>query len=276
MTDVLIDDIALAVTLDPAEYVTVADVTLGIKSLDRKNVGDLIDENDWLIIKNLFTSGIPDIFTTKGDTAAGTAAQAVGRVPVGANTTALISNGTTPAWGGGTLPIGMIILWSGAAAAVPTGWHLCNGAGGTIDLRGRFVVGAGSTYAVGATGGAIMDLAHTHTPDAAATANNNAGWTDHTHTVADTTSSASHNHTITATSLGASAGYASDPTAVAGGALTTHTHTIASVSSTTHTHTNPDTTTGGNVHTHTVGETASSLTTYPPPYYALCYIQRVS
>ena len=50
-------------------------------------------------------------------------------------------------------PSGGIIIWSGASDAVPSGWALCDGANGTPDLRDRFVVGAGSTYAVGATGG---------------------------------------------------------------------------------------------------------------------------
>jgi len=45
-------------------------------------------------------------------------------------------------------------MWSGSVSAVPSGWQLCNGQSGTPDLRNRFVVGAGGTYAVGATGGA--------------------------------------------------------------------------------------------------------------------------
>ena len=48
---------------------------------------------------------------------------------------------------------GMIILWSGAENAIPSGWVLCNGSNSTPDLRDRFVVGAGNSYAVGATGG---------------------------------------------------------------------------------------------------------------------------
>ncbi len=41
--------------------------------------------------------------------------------------------------GYGTIPVGGIIMWSGTTA--PDGWALCNGANGTPDLRGRFVVG---------------------------------------------------------------------------------------------------------------------------------------
>ena len=59
----------------------------------------------------------------------------------------------TLATAGGVVPTGGIIMWSGAVSAIPTGWVLCNGSNSTPDLRDRFVVGAGSTYAVNATGG---------------------------------------------------------------------------------------------------------------------------
>lgn len=36
-------------------------------------------------------------------------------------------------------PTGLISMWSGTVP--PTGWALCNGAGGTPDLRGKFIVG---------------------------------------------------------------------------------------------------------------------------------------
>lgn len=57
-------------------------------------------------------------------------------------------------------------------------WHLCNGdadidgSGVTApDMRDRFVVGAGSTYAQGATGGAATeDVSHTHASDTLAAA----------------------------------------------------------------------------------------------------------
>lgn len=53
----------------------------------------------------------------------------------------------------GTIPIGGIIIWSGSTGSVPDGWALCNGSNGTPNLQDRFVVGAGSGYAVAATGG---------------------------------------------------------------------------------------------------------------------------
>ncbi len=43
--------------------------------------------------------------------------------------------------GGGTVPIGGIIMWSGDTA--PDGWAICDGRDKTPDLRGRFVMGAG-------------------------------------------------------------------------------------------------------------------------------------
>lgn len=55
--------------------------------------------------------------------------------------------------GGSGVPNGAIIMWSGTVATIPDGFSLCDGSNGTPDLRNRFVVGAGSTYAVGATGG---------------------------------------------------------------------------------------------------------------------------
>ena len=54
--------------------------------------------------------------------------------------------------------------WSGSVADIPIMWHLCNGNRGTPDLRDRFIVGAGSTYAPGATGG-FTDHVHTGTTD---------------------------------------------------------------------------------------------------------------
>jgi len=64
------------------------------------------------------------------------------------------------------------MLWYGAIADVPSGWHLCNGLMGSPDLRNVFVFGAGDTYAPGASGGSLTHShgytgpLHTHTLEA--------------------------------------------------------------------------------------------------------------
>lgn len=53
------------------------------------------------------------------------------------------------------IPKGMICAWSGTIATIPTGWALCNGANGTPNLSGRFIMGADIwTNFPGNTGGA--------------------------------------------------------------------------------------------------------------------------
>ena len=54
-------------------------------------------------------------------------------------------------------PGGVIVMWSGASP--PTGWAVCDGSNGTPDLRSRFVVGQGGSFALGDTGGSFS---HTH------------------------------------------------------------------------------------------------------------------
>ena len=62
------------------------------------------------------------------------------------------------------VPVGGIIMWSGATNNIPSGWALCDGNNGTPNLQDRFIVGAGSTYAVDATGGSADAtlVSHTH------------------------------------------------------------------------------------------------------------------
>jgi microcystin-dependent protein len=103
--------------------------------------------------------------------------------------------GTTTGAGGGT-PIGGIIAYGGTTA--PSGWHLCDGSvhgsaalqsvlgtTTTPDLRDRFIVGAGSSYARGATGGA------------ATVALTVANMPSHSHGGATVSASVSHQHTGT-------------------------------------------------------------------------------
>ncbi len=74
---------------------------------------------------------------------------------------------------GGGIPPGVIVMWSGVGATIPSGWALCDGTRGTPDLRDKFIVGAGSSYGVGSTGG---DTTHTHGAGSYSVP-------DHTHTI---------------------------------------------------------------------------------------------
>ena len=69
----------------------------------------------------------------------------------------LLTNITTgQLQGAGIFVSGMIVLWSGAADAIPTGFALCDGNNSTPNLSGRFVVGydaSNSDYDVNDTGG---------------------------------------------------------------------------------------------------------------------------
>lgn len=73
------------------------------------------------------------------------------------------------------VPTGIISLWSGTIASIPSGWYLCNGSNGTPDLRDKFVIGAysdetalaktnvtGSLTQSGGTKDAV-NVSHTHT-----------------------------------------------------------------------------------------------------------------
>ena len=51
------------------------------------------------------------------------------------------------------IPSGGVIMWSGAANKIPTGWALCNGENGAPDLVDRFILGAGGAVTPGTTGG---------------------------------------------------------------------------------------------------------------------------
>jgi hypothetical protein len=95
---------------------------------------------------------------------------------VGTAGQALVSRGAglSPQWG--TLFVtGMIMMWSGTIATIPSGWVLCDGNNSTPDLRNRFIIGAnaddagvaktnvtGSATQTGGSKDAIV-VSHTHT-----------------------------------------------------------------------------------------------------------------
>ena len=61
----------------------------------------------------------------------------------------------------------MIIAWYGSTGSIPTGFVLCDGSNSTPDLRDRFIIGAGNSYAVDASGGSkdAVLVSHFHTTE---------------------------------------------------------------------------------------------------------------
>lgn len=202
------------------------------------------------------------------------------------------------------LPAGVITLWSGSIASIPAGWYLCDGTNGTPDLRDRFVVGAGTTYAVGATGGAntvtldaTMIPGHTHSVSASGTTEASG---NHTHTFSGTSSgqSATHSHSASVSDPGHNhslQGFMNGGGGNPGGdwngsgdygqkvySSTTGISVSIGNASADHTHTYSGTTSGiSATHTHTVTVTGTSGSTggglaheNRPPYYALAYIMK--
>jgi microcystin-dependent protein len=216
----------------------------------------------------------------------------------------LTSNGTawtssTPA---PTFVAGMIMLWSGSIASVPSGWALCDGTNGTPNLRDRFVVGAGTTYAVNATGGAsTVTLAETnlpsHTHSISATGTSGSSSVDHTHTFSGTTASAgSHTHSITDpghshaldnlvkavnnSQIGRSD--ASQSTTITSTSSATTGISINSAGSHDHTYSGTTSSPTSTSHTHSLSVTGTSGATGSGtsfsilnPYYALAYIMKL-
>jgi hypothetical protein len=215
----------------------------------------------------------------------------------------------------GIIPIGGVIAFTGVLASIPAGWSLCDGTGGTPDLRDRFVLGAGFSFSPGAVGGSFstsVDGAHGHPGGVTdlqgshshSTASSGSGSADvqgaHSHggsTAAHTLSIGempSHNHfggalQVAAVSggnaassvpwyqLGNSGGQAVE-TSQGGGAG--HSHGISTDGA--HGHGVSVTTTGvtdlQGLHGHNIFVPTDGAHghTFEPPYYALYYIMRVS
>ena len=189
-------------------------------------------------LKDQQTGASGDGFTVAGtlavtggftlDGSAGTAGQAL----------LSAGSGNTPVWGAAFVA-GMIMLWSGSTATIPTGWVLCDGTNSTPNLRDRFVVGAGTTYAVAATGGSA-----------------NATLVSHTHTA--TVTDAGHSHNI-------STYYNAN---ISGTNINSYSDAVTGPQ----TNTTQTATTGITVANSTEGSSATNANL--PPYYALAYIMK--
>ena len=153
-----------------------------------------------------------------------------------------------------TFVAGMIVIWNGAANAIPTGWALCDGNNGTPNLVAKFIIGAAGSgsYQPGYTGGEATKTLGT------------ANLPSHTHTSGTlTTSNNTHNHTWDRQDVSIDAGYRPWP---------------ANNNDCSRTTAN----TGDNTHSHTIsgntgdqGGTMGQSFSILPPYYALCYIMKL-
>ena len=142
---------------------------------------------------------------------------------------------------------GMIILWYGNTGNIPTGFVLCDGQNSTPDLRDRFVVGAGSAYSPGNTGGnSSVTLSESQLPS-------------HTHTASVSDPGHQHNTSVTNSALFPATGQITIGYGGPGG----YPATIFTMS---------DATTGISVSNSSTG--SGGAIENRPPYYALCYIMK--
>lgn len=195
---------------------------------------------------NSFSIGTTLSVTGNATLSGNTALSGVSTAPTPANTVANTQIATTE-FVRNIIPTGVITLWYGSLASIPNGWYLCDGGNGTPDLRDRFIVGAGSTYAVAATGGSA-----------------NATLVSHTHTANSVVTDPGHYHI---------SGMPSDYNAFGTEAISTTNQKTGTQSVSTSPITNT-VTTGITVATTNSTEGSSATNANLPPYYALAYIMK--
>jgi microcystin-dependent protein len=153
---------------------------------------------------------------------------------------------------GTTIPSGLITMWSGSIGSIPTGWNLCDGSNGTPNLLDRFIVAAGSSYAVNGTGGATTATLVT------------ANMPNHTHTATSVVTDAGHTHQVgsrdSTADLGG--GYAQEFVAAPGSAYGPNVTTTTA-------------TTGISVATTNASVGSGTSFSILNPYYALAYIMKL-
>lgn len=147
------------------------------------------------------------------------------------------------------VPSGIIAMWSGTIATIPTGWNLCDGTNSTPDLTGMFIVGAGDAYTVGDMGGAeTVTLTEAELPS-------------HTHDKGTLATTSAGNHSHTYTKAGSSA------TGTAGGGPDDDIEFTTANTSTAGAHTHPM---SGDTGSTGSGDAHENR----PPYYALAFIMK--
>ena len=149
------------------------------------------------------------------------------------------------------IPSGLISMWSGSIASIPTGWVLCNGSNSTPDLRNRFIIGAHTDSA----GVAYSTVTGSNTQTGGT---KDAIVVSHTHTATSTVTDPGHLHTFTNYSI--SNGGATTPV-IANSNVTATVSTNSAV-------------TGISVATTNSTEGSSGTNQNLPPYYALAYIMK--
>jgi len=184
-----------------------------------------------------------------------------------------------PAGSDASIPSGLIAMWAGLLANIPSGWALCDGLNGTPDLRSKFIKGSAAAANPGATGGAASQ---TYTPQGSISGIAVADHASHTHSVTSNVAvadHAAHTHTFTASSNAASPKLMTANTSsgvAASGATGNPSATL------THTVTNNAVTSGAPsaTLTHTVSSqgtfagTQATIAT-EPAYYSLAFIMKL-
>lgn len=173
-----------------------------------------------------------------------------------ADSTGKIDDGWLPS----TFLVGGIIMFSGTFGGtdgkrpVPLGatdadesWALCDGSNGTPDLRGRFIIGAGESYAQGTTGGAAS-------AEVSGSVSGTTGAT--TLTVAQMPS---HMHTTPTGLVGGNGSYYFIDGDYGGSNKSSGTDYVG----------------GNSSHTHPMSGSLSATVNTLPPYYALAYIMKL-
>lgn len=199
---------------------------------------------------NLNTTGVATISQVKISSGIVTAAQTSQTVTYFGDASSMTVNGTllsTAITGiGAIVPSGVIVMWSGTIANIPTGWRLCDGTNNTPDLRNRFIVGAHSGAGIGTIGTSGPGFnAGTGALNANYTPGDTGGLTAHQLTIAEL---ASHTHTVGSRDSTAGDGSAAGNQEFVGGTLGTPVTTSSRGSD--------------NYHENR------------PPYYALAYIMK--